>query len=138
MPRRRPSALRGDLTQRTPGRRRYPPIDGLSGSCAADLRRLERVRFWSEATEEAFWHWKTLAHGPLRHLLNALADEDCAIPTCGCYGVDFRGHLETVLHALPRKSARELRSLVRPLDRKILARAQALPADSPDAPWWRA
>ncbi|MFD5404689.1 hypothetical protein [Streptomyces griseorubiginosus] len=78
MPRRRPSALRGDLTQRPPGRRRYPPIDGLSGSCAADLRRLERVRFWSEATEEAFWHWKTLA------------------------------------------------------------RAKALPADSPAAPWWRA
>ncbi|MFF4786285.1 hypothetical protein ACFY3E_33800 [Streptomyces griseorubiginosus] len=52
--------------------------------------------------------------------------------------VDFRGHLETVLHALPRKSARELRSLVRPLDRKILARAKALPAHSPDAPWWRA
>lgn len=64
MPRRRPSALRGELPVRVLVRRRYPAIDRLSGSCTADLRRLERTRFWPEATAEAFWHWKTLAHGP--------------------------------------------------------------------------
>ncbi|MFE2042007.1 hypothetical protein ACFXAZ_13950 [Streptomyces sp. NPDC059477] len=42
-----------------------------------------------------------------------------------------------MLHALPTKSARELRALVRDLDRKILARAEVIPADSPDAAWWR-
>ncbi|MEU0738140.1 hypothetical protein [Streptomyces sp. NPDC006134] len=42
-----------------------------------------------------------------------------------------------MLHALPRKSARELRSLVWALDEKILERAQVIPADSLDVPWWR-
>ena len=136
MPRKRPSALRGDLPVRRPRQRRYPFIDRLSGSCAADLRRLERTRFWSEATEEAFWHWKALAHGPLRHLVDSAVGPDCGILECGCYGVDFRGHLEAVLQALPRRSARELRALVWALDRKILARAKVIPADSLDVPWW--
>ncbi|UXY28821.1 hypothetical protein [Streptomyces sp. HUAS TT20] len=42
-----------------------------------------------------------------------------------------------MLHALPRKSARELRALVWALDKKILARAEVIPADSLDVPWWR-
>ncbi|WP_458244670.1 hypothetical protein [Streptomyces sp. MAI_2237] len=118
-------------------RRRYPPIDRLSGSCAAALRRLERTRFWPEATEEAFWHWRALAHGPLRRLVDPLAGPGCGILECGCYDAGFRGHLETVLHALPKKSARELRALVRALDEKILTRAAVIPADSLDVPWWR-
>lgn len=69
--------------------------------------------------------------------MDQLAASDCGILGCGCYGVDFRGHLEAVLHALPRKSARELRALVRALDKKILARAKVIPADSLDVPWWR-
>ncbi|MFI1566974.1 hypothetical protein ACH4ZX_28655 [Streptomyces sp. NPDC020490] len=43
-----------------------------------------------------------------------------------------------MLHALPRKSARELRgALVWALDKKILARAKVIPAGSLDVPWWR-
>ncbi|MFJ5518779.1 hypothetical protein ACIQB4_17115 [Streptomyces griseoluteus] len=42
-----------------------------------------------------------------------------------------------MIHALPRRSARELRAQVRALDVKILARAKVVPADSLDAPWWR-
>ncbi|MER8068308.1 hypothetical protein ABTZ59_08430 [Streptomyces sp. NPDC094034] len=42
-----------------------------------------------------------------------------------------------MLHALPRKSARELRALVWTLDKKILARTEVIPADSLDVPWWR-
>lgn len=127
MPRRRPAALRGDLPTRLVRRRRYPLIDHLSGSCTADLRRLERARFWPEATEEAFWHWKVLAHGPLRQLVDQRIGSDCGLPECGCYGAGFREHLEAVLHTLPKKSARELRALVRVLDRKVLARAKAIP-----------
>lgn len=137
MPRRRPSALRGELSVRPWRRRQYPFIDRLSGSCTADLRRLERTRFWPEATEEAFWHWQAYAHGPLRQLADPLARSDCGIPECRCYSAGFREHLEAVLHALPRKSARELRALVWALDRKILARAKVIPADSLDVPWWR-
>ena len=69
--------------------------------------------------------------------MDPLAGPDCGLPECGCHGAGFRGHLETVLHALPGKSARELRSLVRALDEKILARAAVIPADSLDVPWWR-
>lgn len=78
-----------------------------------------------------------MAHGPLRQLADPLVGPDRGILKCGCYGIDFRGHLEAVLHALPRKSARELRALVRALDKKILARAKVIPTDSPDVPWWR-
>ncbi|MFF5364196.1 hypothetical protein ACFY4I_33220 [Streptomyces scabiei] len=63
-------------------------------------------------------------------------DPDCRIAECGCYGAGFREHLEAVLHALPEKSARELRALVRALDDKILTRAKVIPADSVDGPWW--
>ncbi|MFJ3938291.1 hypothetical protein ACIPYR_15790 [Streptomyces parvus] len=45
-------------------------------------------------------------------------------------------HLETVLHLLPRKSARELRALVRVLDARILMRAKIIPAAGPDEHWW--
>lgn len=65
-----------------------------------------------------------------------MPQRDCGVHECGCYGAGFREHLETVLHALPRKSARELRALVRALDRKILARAKVIPADNLDVPWW--
>ncbi|CDR08646.1 hypothetical protein GCM10022420_026860 [Streptomyces iranensis] len=137
MPRRRPSALRGDVPVRLLRRRQYAPIDRLSGSCAADLRRLERIRFWPEAIEEAFWHWRTLAHGPLRGVTDAFWGPRCGIYECGCDPGYFRDTLETALHALPKKSARELRVLVLALDAKITARARIVRVDAPDSRWWR-
>ncbi|MGW7690982.1 hypothetical protein ACWGMA_19235 [Streptomyces asiaticus] len=137
MPRRRPSALRGDVPVRLLRRRRYPPIDRLSGACAADLRRLERTRFWPEAIEEAFWHWRALAHGPLRGVTDAFWGPRCEMYECGCDPGSFRDVLETALHALPKKSARELRVLVRALDAEITARARIVRVDAPDSRWWR-
>jgi hypothetical protein len=116
--------------------RRYPSIDRLSGSCTADLRRLERSRFLPDETAEAFWHWKALAHGPLRLIADPVTANRCSIPGC-CDVVYFRDHLEVVLHALPTKSARELRALVSALDDKILMRAKAIQVDGPGVPWWR-
>ncbi|MFE0704753.1 hypothetical protein [Streptomyces sp. NPDC058872] len=69
--------------------------------------------------------------------MDPLSGPGCGILECGCYCAGFREQLEAVLHALPRKSARELRTLVRALDVKILARAKVIPADSLDVPWWR-
>ncbi|MEV6398871.1 hypothetical protein AB0M39_29495 [Streptomyces sp. NPDC051907] len=117
-------------------RRRYPSIDRLSGACAADIRRLERTRFWPEATAEAFWHWAALAHGPLRRIAGSFTATRCGIPECGCDPGYFRDHLEEVLHALSKKSARELRTLVWALDARILARAKTIRADAPDVVWW--
>ncbi|KOG31063.1 hypothetical protein AQJ84_17495 [Streptomyces resistomycificus] len=117
--------------------RRYPSIDRLSGSCTADLRRLERTRYWPEATEEAFWHWKALAYGPLRRLADPSSVTRCGFYECGCDPGRSRDHLEAVLHVLPRKSAREFRALVRALDLTILTRVRVIAADSLDVPWWR-
>ncbi|WP_327696065.1 hypothetical protein [Streptomyces sp. NBC_00459] len=137
MPRRRPSALRGGISVRRQHWRRRASIDRLSGSCAADIRRLELSRHWPESTAEAFSQWRSLAYGPLRRFTEPFPAEACGIPGCWCCPGYFRDHLEDVIHALPRKSARELRALVRSLDRTILDRARILRADHPDEPWWR-
>lgn len=137
MPRRRPSHVRADIPTRNRDRRRlYPAIDRLSGACAADIRQLDQRRYWPEATAGAFWHWAALAHGPLRRLASPRTETRCDIRECGCDPSLYRDHLEEVLHALPAKSARELRRRVRALDSKILARAKVIPADSPDVRWW--
>ena len=44
-----------------------------------------------------------------------ITDHRRSSAACGCYGIDFRGHLGTVLHALP----------------------EVIPAGSLDVPWWR-
>ncbi|MEH0420325.1 hypothetical protein [Streptomyces sp. B21-083] len=137
MPRRRPSALRGEIPVRGQYRPPYAPIDRLSGSCTADIRRLERARFSPESTTQAFRDWTTLAHGPLSRLARTHPERGSCSIYCECRPGLSRDHLEEVLHALPRKSARELRTLVRSLDRTILDRAKVLRADAPDVVWWR-
>ena len=140
MPRRRPSAVRDDLPVRP--RRHYfhypyPPISGLSGACEAHIRRLEHARFWQGATAKAFWDWAALAHGPLKRIADPFTSIRCGIPECGCDPGYSRDHLEEIMHALPKKSARELRRLVWDLDSKIIRRAKVIHAPSPDVPWWR-
>ncbi|MCX4822805.1 hypothetical protein OG883_23475 [Streptomyces sp. NBC_01142] len=104
----------------------------------AHIRRLERTRFRVGSTAQAFRRWAALAHGPLSRLSGSSAQSRCDNPEeCGCDPGYFRDHLEDVMHALPKKSARELRTLVGALDARILARARAVRADSPDVPWWR-
>ncbi|GAA0287922.1 hypothetical protein ACKI1I_02180 [Streptomyces turgidiscabies] len=137
MPRRRPSALRGEVSVRRQHRQRRASIDRISGSCAADIHRLELSRHWPESTAEALSQWRVLAYGPARRFAEPFPAQSCGLPGCGCCPGYFRDHLEKVLHALPRKSARELRLLVRSLDRTILDRARILRADHPDEPWWR-
>lgn len=137
MPRRRPSALRGEIPARRQHWGRPASIDRLSASCNADIRRLELSRRWYESTAGAFSQWKLLAYGPSRRFAEPFPAEACGIPGCGCSPGYFRDHLEAVLHALPRKSARELRTLVRSLDRVILDRALIIHIDHPDEPWWR-
>jgi hypothetical protein len=140
MPRRRPSAVRDDLPVRLPRhffRYPYPPINRLSGACKAHIRRLEHMRFWPGATEKAFWHWAALAHGPLKRIADPFTSARCGIPECGCDPGYSRDHLEEVMHALPKKSARELRKLVWDLDSKILRRSKVIRAHSPDVAWWR-
>ncbi|MEV0372651.1 hypothetical protein AB0I10_22945 [Streptomyces sp. NPDC050636] len=138
MPRRRPAAVRGDIPLRISSwqRRRWPVIDGLSGACVADIRRLERARPEPGATAEAFWHWSALARSPLADFANREGGGCCGTPACCCDPGYFRDVLETVLRRLPKKSARELRVRVRALDERILAKAYGVRADSRDSVWW--
>ncbi|MGH3310074.1 MAG: hypothetical protein ACRDP3_05745 [Streptomyces sp.] len=70
-------------------------------------------------------------------MTDRFAATGCEEPVCGCAPEFFRDQLETLLHALSKKSARELRALVHALDATILRRAEVLSASSPDAAWWR-
>lgn len=78
-----------------------------------------------------------LAYGPLRRVTQPSVTPRCGIPECGCDPGYFRDRLEAVIHALPRKSARELRVLVWSIDARILERARIIRADAPDSLWWR-
>lgn len=49
---------------------------------------------------------------------------------------DERAVLELALHALPSRPARELRSMVEPLDALYMARTWPDPYASPDEGWW--
>ncbi|MEI5525738.1 hypothetical protein WB401_38160 [Streptomyces brasiliscabiei] len=49
----------------------------------------------------------------------------------------FRDPLEAVLHALPTKSASELRFLVTALDDEIQLRSRAIEVDNRGVPLWR-
>ncbi|MEU9114739.1 hypothetical protein AB0D04_23825 [Streptomyces sp. NPDC048483] len=137
MPRRRPSAVRGDMPLRAHSRQQFPVIDRLSGACVAHIRRLERTRLWPGAAPEAFWHWSVLAGRPLRHFAHG---RSLGCPCTQCeFGYDapyYRTVLEVVLRHLPRKSARELRVRVWALDARIRGRVLGICADAPDALWW--
>ncbi|MGW1211868.1 hypothetical protein ACWD5F_19810 [Streptomyces sp. NPDC002499] len=56
----------------------------------------------------------------------------------GSFGLDLTWRVEFDEIVDPRCVEMEkLRALVRALDRRILARAKVIPADSLDVPWWR-
>lgn len=130
--------MRDDFPVRVRGRiPRFPAIDHLSGACRADIRRLEATRFWPGATGLSYSFWARLAHGPVKYLGAPETSTRCSVPECGCDPAFHRDHLEEVLHALRKKSARELRRLVWALDDTIVSRARVVRAGSRDTPWWR-
>ncbi|MFC8798112.1 hypothetical protein ACFT2C_10315 [Promicromonospora sp. NPDC057138] len=101
----------------------------LSGSTQAAIRRFERrpgqvyetLRFWEQfAARRQFWSY--------------LPGEGCVAECCGASAYE-REDLERAICALPPRSARELRALVRDLDEHILARriGPNLWTDG----WWR-
>lgn len=130
--------VRDGIPVRVKGRHRYSVIDGLSGSCMAQIVRLEQTRFRPGETAAAFRDWWALAHRS-RQWYAPLSFADCSYceaPEC-CEPTAFpRDQLEDTLRALPRRPARELRVLVRELDARILARSPLLLAEPSDAYWW--
>lgn len=133
MPRRPPARVRACATKRPRpwSARRAPNLPVGSGALAAAIRRLEHRRreFASGSIANAFTQWARQASGPARRLT---ADTCCLY---GCCGPDPRELLELAVHLLPRRSARELRGLLEPIDRRFRERTLPDPF-APPGPWW--
>ncbi|MFF7212069.1 hypothetical protein ACFZAU_16285 [Streptomyces sp. NPDC008238] len=95
---------------------------------AAAAARLERERLWPGALAQALLQWSRTARGLSGGSVCPLCDP--------FYKTDERTVLELALHALPSRPARELRSMVEPLDALYMARTCPDPYASPDAGWW--
>jgi hypothetical protein len=136
VPRRRPSRLRAENRRFSAPRRRFSRIGRLSGSAQAQVVRLERTRLGPGVIEQALSRWSAMARAPADRLPRPFGDR-CGVPECCPGPAEERDLLELALCALPRKSARELRALVRPLDLRILRRPDAVPYGEPPHRWWR-
>ncbi|WP_284117708.1 hypothetical protein [Streptomyces fragilis] len=136
MPRRRPARLRAEDRRFPAAWGRCSRIGRLSGPAQAQLVRLERTRLGPGVVERALSSWAAVAKAPVDRLPRPFADR-CGVPECCPEPADVRDLLELALCALPRKSARELRALVGPLDARILERPDAVPYGDPPHRWWR-
>lgn len=134
MPRSRPSRLRAECRryrQRSSGVSE-PGLARGSSRLAGAISRLESDRLWPGAVAQALRRWSQLAHRPSRAL-----SEGCGCPLCDpFFTTEVRAVLEVALHALPSRTARELRGLVEPLDELYLARSWPDPTVSPEEDWW--
>ncbi|MFF3273901.1 hypothetical protein ACFYWU_23685 [Streptomyces chrestomyceticus] len=129
MTRRRPAQVRGGLAARRPAA--FTVVDGLDAAAQLDVRALERSRLTPGAVAKALESWRQQVRLPRRYAADT-AYYGC--PCCdGGYG---RAELDIALHALPRRSARQLRALVEPVDRAFLARTLPDPHTPDDRPWW--
>ncbi|HEU5129459.1 MAG TPA: hypothetical protein VFU12_15865 [Glycomyces sp.] len=133
MPRRPPARIRAHATKRPRpwSARRTPGLPVGSGGLAAAIRRLEHRRSDLEpgGVADAFTRWARLSSGPARRLTTDM----CCLH--GCCEPDPRALLELAVHLLPRRSARELRRLLEPIDRRFRERTLPDPF-APPGPWW--
>ncbi|MEU4168561.1 hypothetical protein AB0F46_17010 [Streptomyces sp. NPDC026665] len=135
MPRRRPSTLRAHSRRFAP-RRRFSKIGRLSGSVRADIIWLERTRLEPGMVELALTRWAAIARAPVNQLPSPFTDR-CGVTDCCPEPADERDLLELVVRALPKKSSREFRGILRPLDLKILERPDTGSYGNPPHLWWR-
>ncbi|WP_406840663.1 hypothetical protein ACICHK_38885 [Streptomyces sp. AHU1] len=98
--------------------------------------RMERTRLQPGLIERALSRWTAIAKAPKDQLPSPFGDR-CGVPECCPEPADERDLPELAIRALPKKSSRELRSIVQPLDLKILERPDAVPYGDPPHRWWR-
>ncbi|GAB4083444.1 hypothetical protein GCM10028784_00740 [Myceligenerans cantabricum] len=118
MPRRHLARQRRQSAAR---RRIYGPAhakDGrLSGSAHAAIALLES---WPGQIHGALLNWEREARRRNPWSRNSYG---CGIRECCGLPIDDRDLLELTIHRLPRRSARELRVLVRSIDERIMAKS---------------
>lgn len=109
-------------------------VPGLSARTLTEIARIESRPSWPGPVFEAWRRWHALAHKPGPWVMYA-ADECCEC--CDPFaGASVRVVLEAACHALPPACARELRTLLAPLDARFLARTLPDPFAPPGDPWW--
>jgi len=135
MPRRRPSRLRAD-SRRFASHIRYSTIGRLSGPAQAQIIRLERTRLQPGQVEQALSRWTAIARAPINRLPSPFSDR-CGVTDCCPEPADERDLVELAIHALPKKSSQELRSIVHALDPKILERPDTGSYTDPPRHWWK-
>ena len=136
MPRRRPSRLRANNRRFAANHGSYSKISRLSGPAQARVIELERTRLQPGLVGQALSRWAAIAQAPKDQLPSPFSDR-CGVPDCCPEPSDERDLLELAICALPKKTARELRSIVQTLDLKILERPDGLPYGEPTHCWWR-
>ncbi|HET9173313.1 MAG TPA: hypothetical protein VFN97_28040 [Actinospica sp.] len=103
-----------------------------SSRLAGAVSRLERERLWPGAIAQALRRWSQVARRPSLALSGG-----CGCPLCDPFHTtEERAVLELALHALPVRAARELRTIVAPLDELYLARSWPDPTLALDGGWW--
>ncbi len=123
MPRKRPGRLRTLHPRALRPGDTIPQVDRVSASTLRAIAELERTRLRAGAIAESVRRWAVFVRSPAREL-DDCAPEPCPCPNCQRRDpVVCRAELRTALHALPTTAARELRTLVQPLDETYLARA---------------
>ncbi|MFK8850531.1 hypothetical protein [Streptomyces sp. Ac-502] len=130
MARRRPAQVRDGLALRRPTA--FTVVDGLDAAAQLDVRRFEQTRLAPGVLAKALKSWRQQVRLPGRYPTDTTP---FGCPCC-CDGGHGRTELELALHALPRRSARQLRALVEPLDHIFLSRTLHDPHLPDDLPWW--
>ncbi|MFD9730023.1 hypothetical protein [Streptomyces sp. NPDC059072] len=117
------------------GEHHYSKIGRISGSAQAQIIRLERTRLQPGLVQQALSLWTAIARAPSSRLRSPF-DDRCGVAACCPQPADERDLLELAIHALPKKSSRELRVIVEALDLRILERPDAFPYGPQPHRWW--
>jgi hypothetical protein len=141
MPRRSPGEIRSQLPARVlryrlAAIRRQPPvIRGLSPSANRQIAAFERAHGISPGTvANAFMRWASAGRRPCQDPPPDYHHYDPNMPS----GYDHvRGLLEGTTWALHPRARRELRTQLKPLDDRIIARTVNDPFAPQFLPWWR-
>ncbi|WP_328927128.1 hypothetical protein OG429_22700 [Streptomyces sp. NBC_00190] len=136
MPRKPVSQVRADLPRKARRGDDRAVISGLSAKALAEIARIERRAYEPGAAHKALRDWRETVHAPGPLLMYPRWFHEC--PCCApAWGGDHRETLEAICHGLSRRSARELRAVLAPLDERFLARTLNDPYASPRDRWWR-
>ncbi|MCK1813864.1 hypothetical protein MTQ13_06170 [Streptomyces sp. XM4011] len=118
MPRSRPGRVRAGLPRRPRPGERDRTIPGLSGAALAEIRRVERrdTRLWPGSAGWAWERWRDFVRHPARRQWDLYESGVCTEWACCGDPWEARERLDTVMAAMSRRGARELRRLIDTLD----------------------